>query len=179
MLTYSRKNTANRIPKDLGKRDFYRQYKKVAVNRMEYKTFSAVLFDVKYGLFAEIIKMLIFDNFVWKLPDNLGRIAILKSPYKRIVKPDGEIDFSSRLVNWKATKDLWIKDEEKKKNKVLVYLIDKEVFTIRWIYDKKDKIDSRSIIFYAFEPVRTLKWLLNDAIKEHYPHKLDFLPNLK
>lgn len=179
MLTYSRKNSANRIQKDLGKKDFYKVYKKLAVNRMDYQTFNKVLFNKDNGLFAEIIKMLIFEAYIWTLPEYLGKIAITKRKFKINLLSNGEVDLRGRLVDWKATKELWESDDRHKEKKTLVYLRRKDIFCIKWFYTKKYTVFNKSIGYYSFEPVRTLKSYLEQCVKEHYPHKLDFLTNIK
>ena len=68
----------------------------------------------------EIVALMLYDAFEFKMPSNLGSVSIRKKKVEPYIDEDG--NFINPLpVDRKATKELWDKDSNAKKEKKKVY----------------------------------------------------------
>lgn len=95
-----------------------------------------------------------------KLPHKLGTLEIRKRP-TRISIVDGKL-VTNLPIDWDATLDLWLEDQESYNNKTLVRVESEEIFKI--YYNKKDaNYNNKS--FYDFKPNREIKRSLTKSAR--------------
>lgn len=95
------------------------------------------------------------------LPCKMGALEIRKfGTYVKFV--DGKVK-TNRGINWKETLQLWYEDEEAKKNKTLLKMEDKEVFTLHY---NRIGANYNNKIFYKFKPHRILSTAIRRAGNE-------------
>ena len=120
------------------KRDFFRGYRKDRKkwkNKLEYKEYSNIIDD----FLDEVMKLIIEERYIFKLPFRLGFISVRKAP----------INKKKLRVDFKKTKEV---------GKVVYHLnmhSDNNYFYIYW-----DKYNSYSnftnMSYYKFSPVRAV-----------------------
>ena len=168
MIHNSRKGSSNKIKIHYGISDYYNHYmnsfelsKDDSSNNPFYvskKDYNSIIEDFHAMIIDEIIDF----NYEFKLPFDLGMLALRK------FKPTLKVDENGKLINKlpvdiRSTMNLWDKNEEAKKNKVLVRYTNKHsrgyVFTIH--YYKKYKARFKNKTLYSFETVRSFKEKVN------------------
>ncbi len=157
---------------DTNSRTYYRAYRKklYKIDKLSGgKTYGS--YDLKEKEFNKITKDLnlsiqkaIIEGLEFKMPCRLGILKILKKKRKVYFKPDGTINEKYLLINYKATEDLWNKDQEAFKNRTFIYHLDEYTFKITW--EKKTTIIPFAW-FYMFKPCRQFKRNLAKEIKEN------------
>lgn len=118
------------------------------------KEYSSIVKDINLS----IIKLIILENFEFKLPCNLGILSMRKAPIKFRLNEDGELDTKVLSANYKATRELWEKDEEARKQKKLIFHTNEHTDGNRmtyWWSKKKAKVSG--IAVYFFMPCRQVK----------------------
>lgn len=73
---------------------------------IDYKKFSSVIKDFN----QELSRMIIEDGIEFKIPLRLGYVRIKKYKKKPQLNPDGTLDKKNMSINWKATKELWVRE---------------------------------------------------------------------
>lgn len=94
------------------------------------------------------------------LPHKLGRLEIRKFG-ARVELHNGVIK-TNLPVDWDKTLKLWFEDEEAYKERTLIKMEEKEIFSI---YYNRTKANYENKSFYTFQPNRQLKLLLKRNIK--------------
>lgn len=160
----SRKGSPNKIKIHYGMVDYYNFYIECFKNKNIDNENNPFIIDKKlYNSIIEeyhnlIIKFIIEEGYEFKIPYELGALALRK------FKPKLQINSKGKLINRlpvdiKSTMDLWKKDNKAKENKVLVRFTNKHsdgyVFTIH--YFKKYKARFKNKTLYQFETVRAVK----------------------
>lgn len=164
----SRKGIKNKITNSYGILDYYKYYNKNYVSNsnsnyyVDKNTYSNILSDFHEELSNEII----FNNFEFKLPFRLGVLCLRKfKPKLKIV--------NNKLINhnppdFKATKELWEKDEEARENKVLVRHLNKHsngfIFIMK-LYKATSNFKNKSL--FSFESTRFIKKKIKKAVTEY------------
>ena len=117
-----------------GIKDIYSYYKSYSDKPLPYLTFKSVWRDFIYKVTQSIIE----DGKDFAMPFRLGSVGIRKQKIKVIMNEDGSIDKRYLRPDWKATKELWIKDEDAKKAKQLVFHLNKHFggYNAKWFWDK-------------------------------------------
>lgn len=94
------------------------------------------------------------------LPHKLGRLEIRKFG-ARVELHNGVVK-TNLPVDWDKTLKLWFEDEEAYKERTLIKMEEKEIFSI---YYNRTKANYENKSFYTFQPNRQLKLLLKRNIK--------------
>lgn len=117
-----------------GIRDAYKFYKSYSENPLPYKLFTAVWEDFIDKVTSGIVE----HGKDFTMPFRLGSVGIRKQKIKVKMNEDGTIDKRYLRPDWKATKELWERDEEAKKNKQLVFHLNKHFggYNAKWFWDK-------------------------------------------
>lgn len=120
--------------KKYGFNDIYNFYKKNAKKPVDKETFRSV-----WSEFAESVTDSIVEGKDFLMPFKIGFLGIRKHKIKVKLNPDGSIDKRYLRPDWKATKELWKKDEQAKERKQLVFHLNKHFngYNCKWHWDKK------------------------------------------
>lgn len=94
------------------------------------------------------------------LPCQMGRLEIRKYDAK-ITLQEGRI-VTNLPIDWDRTLKLWSEDEEAYKEKTLIKMEEKEIFSI---YYNRTKAKYENKSFFQFQPNRQLKQILKRNIK--------------
>lgn len=145
--------------------NMYKEYLKK--DKLEYKIDSSLYSKVLNSFNKKISKKIMKESFEYMLPYRLGNLRIKK--YKPSIKIDenGNLDYKGLSPDWKATKELWKKDEDAKKNKKLVFHINdhSDGYNYKWHFSNyRSNCENRSV--YSFIPTRTNKRTLAKLIKD-------------
>lgn len=139
--------------------DLYRQYRSEldSVDR-------GSVYDVPYAQFAKILEMtneammeaMMKENMTMKLPYRLGEVSIKK--YKRKTEnEDGSMNKRKLSVDWKETKILWAEDPEAKKDKILIYHLNRHTLGYKYMWHWYRGVSNiKNVRLYRFYPLR--KW---------------------
>ena len=159
---------------DYKTQDIYKHYKIKCKERN--------LEPVPYGKFAKILRvfnenrinLVIMENIEFHMPFRTGSIRVKKKEVKIKIKDNGDVDKRNLSINWKKTKEYWMKQypnltsEEIKEipNKKLIYELNEHTDGFRFIY-YWDKItcNIKNQSAYSFTATRTNKEKLTVALK--------------
>lgn len=86
--------------------DIYKYYKKNNPNNYLDKQTVRKLYK---EMFTHIVKLIVLDNFQFRMPCNLGDLRIKKKEVQPRLNEDGELDTRHLSIDWKTTKQLWEK----------------------------------------------------------------------
>lgn len=162
---FSRLGSGGDIMSDVGTKDYYRHYCKRYENR--YKVSRTTFTKICREFNEEIMKLMIYENFEFTMPSNLGRLSIKAKQIKLTVDENGNIDMDRLRPDWKATKDLWESDPDAKEKKVLVRHFNEHFGrrNARFVWDKRP-CTARNQGLYVFKASRYWKRALAKAIKD-------------
>lgn len=159
----------NKILTHYGNADYYKFYKSRYIKSgdelfmVSNSTYNQILSE-----FNQIIVEAILDKGLeFKLPHNLGSIAIRK--YKPVIRLDknGNIEKNCLPINPIETKKLWEANPEAKEKKMVVRFTNKHsdgfVFKIAY-FKKKAKFKNKSVYHFSFK--RSFKRMLSFRVKE-------------
>lgn len=156
----------HRNKSDYGVPDYYKFYTK-KYKKISKTKYNSIITDFNTAVYNLIIE----DNLVYQLPFLGFEILIKKDKRKPKIK-DGKL-INNVPVDWKATNELWEKDEEAKKKKLLVRYNNSHTsnYVFR-IYFKKFKSSLKNRSLYKFKPIRQFQRALakriNDPDKDNY-----------
>jgi len=154
--------------------DIYKHYKQRCKDKN--------MIPVKYSQFARIlqtfntnrINLTIMENIEFHMPYRTGSIRIKKKEVRVKLDDNGDVDKRNLSINWKKTKEHWIKkypnktSEEIKliSNKKLIYELNEHTEGFRYVY-YWDKItcNIKNQSAYIFNTTRTNKEKLTIALK--------------
>lgn len=132
--------------------------------------------SVDYKVFSNVIKTMnkyiaesLGNGEMFIIPENLGCLEIRKRNAKPHLDENGEYKITY-TPDWKRTLELWYEDEEAKKNKTIIRMINDEVYKI--IYNRvKAKFNNKN--FIQFNINRNIKQqlkvnIMNNKIKAFY-----------
>ena len=150
---------------DYGIGDYKKFYEK-KYNK-ELKDYSKIISEFN----KEVINLILNDNLSYTIPFLFFEITIRKE--KRFTRIDDGKLINHNPINWKATKELWEKDEDARERKIRVrhnnYNTSGYIFRI---YLKKFKCRLKNRSYYKIKPNRNFQRALakriNDPNKEHF-----------
>lgn len=160
----SRKGVANKIKIHFGIRDYFNYYSSNYKSSHVKKESNPYL--ISQQLYSEIVSdynsqikdKIVEDRYEYKIPYDLGMIALRKFKPKIGLDKDGNL-INKLPVNPRATRELWDANPDAKANKVFVRYTNKHsdgyVFTIH--YYKKYKAKFKNKTLYDFQFVREFK----------------------
>jgi hypothetical protein len=160
----------NKVTKDYGFEDIYKQYKELSKNPLEKKLVRKVLMEFN----TEILRHVVYDGYDFSMGYRLGSIRIKKFNNALRLNKEGEIANKLR-VDWEKTKKKWEelypgkspKELKQIKNKVLIFHLNEHTdnYVFRWFWDKVTcNLLNQSA--YFFEPIRPIKREAAKAWKE-------------
>lgn len=151
----------HKIRNSWGIYDGYKYYRKTKPKDKEY-----VLAESQYFAITRRINNLMAEEIAngndFKIPHRMGVIELRKYDARIKIGSNGEV-YDNLPVDWNKTLELWYEDEESYKNKTLVKMEEKEIFTI---YYNRNRATYRNQSFYDFKFNRDMKIMLKQKIKE-------------
>jgi hypothetical protein len=144
-----------------GIREAYRYYKSRIDNPMPYKKFR----EVWITFIDKVTKGIVEEGKDFTMPYRLGSVGIRKQKIQVKMNPDGSIDKRYLRPDWQATKELWARDEEAKKDKRLVFHLNRHFggYNAKWFWDKSTCIVKNQAA-YSLTMSRENKRKLSEAI---------------
>jgi hypothetical protein len=150
--------------------DIYKFYKSSINNPVSQSVVKAVYKDV----FPELIKLIVLENFEFRMPGKLGHLRVRKKRIEAKIDNNGDLDTRALSINWKKTKQLWEKKYEGLKEEELLAIPDKPVirelnehtdgYRFMWHWDKRaTSIPSQNA--YYIQLTRANKKILSQASK--------------
>jgi hypothetical protein len=113
-----------------------------------------------------IMDNIIENNYEFTIPFRMGSLSIKKRKMKIKLDEEGNLIKSTLPVDYKATKELWEKDEYSKENKIKIYILNEHFDGYRCNFHWEKKIINTSGIKpYCFKPTRNNKRYLAQVIK--------------
>ena len=122
------------LANNYGIKDIYKYYKSYSDLPVSYKVFTSVWKEFIDKVTSDIVE----GGKDFTMPFRLGSVGIRKQKIKVKMNDDGTIDKRYLRPDWKATKELWQKDENAKKRKQLVFHLNKHFngYNAKWFWDK-------------------------------------------
>jgi len=158
------KKRLRKIKVDCGRMDMYKAYTKE--DKLEYKADYSLYSKILNLFNKKISKKIMEESFEYILPYRLGNLRIKKYKPSRKIDKNGNLDYKGLSPDWKATKELWKKDKNAKKNKKIVFHTNdhSDGYNYKWHFSNyRSNCENRSI--YYFIPTRTNKRALAELIK--------------
>lgn len=153
-----------------GMKDYYKFFKK---NYPEIDLPRQKFNDI-ISSYNEALASYIIDNLTYTLPFRLGKIEILKDKREIYIDPKTGKVKNTFPVDWKATKELWNKDLEAKKSKILIRYKNLKTggYVFRIHYNVKTALYKGKTV-YKFKPVRSFARALAARINDYSKDKYD------
>jgi hypothetical protein len=172
MITYKRGKGKNNI--SIGAEDFYKYY--LCNRKSNHELLQKEFSDILYEFHDAVTNFCVYDNYILHLPFNLGNIYIVKKKLKIFIDDNGKL-VKRAPVNYLATKELWERDEEAKKNKKLIYYLNEmtDGYIMSWKWNKS-KVTLVNKGVYIFRPLRQIKRKITEAL-EKTEYKLNYYLN--
>ena len=149
------------INNSYGVRDGYKYYRQIRPKQSKY-----VLKDSQYYSVIRSVNKLLAQNILQgaevKFPHKMGGLELRKTNRGPSIK-NGKI-VVNYPIDWDKTIKLWSEDEEAHKNKTLIRIEEKEVFTVLY---NKSIATYKNKTFYQFSVNRELRRSLKDIIKQN------------
>lgn len=146
--------------------DRYNYYRKTIKDKdKRYKIDILKWGDILREFNTIVVDKIINDSYEFKMPCNLGYLRIKKVKQKFKTDENGKIITRNLCPDWKKTKELWNKDPIAKKNKKLIYHLNKHSssYYYKWYWDRiTSTVKNQSL--YKFIPVRQNKKDLAKAV---------------
>jgi len=162
------KKRIHKIKSHFGLSDFFKFFSKQNDYKIDKNTYNKIITDFN----EEIRELIINDNLIYSLP-HLGFEVVLKKDKRKPRIVNGKL-INNIPVDWKATNELWNKNPESKKKKLLVrYRNSHTSGYIFRIYFKKFKCNLKNRSLYKFQPNRKFKRQLSARIKDPNKDNLD------
>lgn len=163
MMERTRKGKKNRLPTHCRLDDAYNLYKQLSENPVDKSTYSRIVRKVN----KHVTDKMIFENFEVNLPNRLGSVRIKKKKIKVGLNPDGSLNKIMLRPDWDATMRLWEKDPEAKKQKKLVYHLNRHTDGYNhYFYWDKYTCNVPNNTAYSLTMTRSIKRKLAKVLKE-------------
>ena len=150
-----------KVRNSLGVYDGYKYYRKNKPDSKEY-----VLTESQYFAIIRKINLLLVDELLMgndvRLPKSMGTIEVRKFDRGAKIGKDGKIHINLP-IDWDKTLELWYKDEEACRDKILVKMEEKESFQI---YYNKESATYNNKSYYELVPNRDLKIGIKQNLKK-------------
>jgi hypothetical protein len=162
-----------KVKTDYTQNDLYNFYKENSQFNLDIKKIKFNKIIKKFN--RELIKLILYKNFAFKMPYTLGTLRIKKYKYSGIqYDENNNIIKKKLLIDYKKTKDLWERNPAAKEEKKLVLHLNEhsDGYLYRFYWDKTNgKLRNKEA--YKFIPSRTNKRWLASVIKDE-TLKVDF-----
>jgi hypothetical protein len=161
-----KKRTENKVRTDYTQDDLYKFYLKDRNHDFDITKKKFNLIIKKFN--RELVKLMIYKVFEFKMPYTLGILRVRKAKPKSILyNPDGTVDNNGIPINWKKTSELWERNPTAKENKKLVLHLNEHtdgyVYRFYWNKVKTRIINKES---YKFKTSRSNARWLASVIKD-------------
>jgi hypothetical protein len=154
-----KKRTKGKHPADIKTKDLYNYYMSTIIpvesilggkTKGEYDITEQLYSSILKEINLSIIKTIILENFEFKLPCNLGTLSMKQSPIEYKLDENGELDTKVLSVDYKATRKLWLEDDQARNEKKLIFLTNEHTNGNRMAYwwSKKSARVSGIAVYY-------------------------------
>lgn len=154
----SRKGKKNIISPGYGMPDYYNYYKNKYKSDISKNLYRKIICEFN----SEIAKAIILNNFDFEIPYRLGKLSLRK--FKPLLKISNNKLINHNPPDFKKTKELWEKDPEARKKKILIRFLNKHtngyLFEIKY-YNYKANFKNKSA--YTFTVVRSVTKFISYA----------------
>lgn len=171
-----KKRTSGKYNADIKTEDIYKYYlnnikpieslgggKTTGAYKIKQKEFASIIKDIN----KRVIEIIVTENFEFKIPCRLGLISMKQSKVVYKLDENGELKVKNLSIDFKATKDLWLADEEARINKNVVYHTNEHTNGNRMAYWwKKTRNCVFGINVYYFLPSRYMKRTPSKFLKD-------------
>lgn len=144
-----------------GIREAYKYYRLYNENPVDCKIFRSV-----WNTFIDkVTDGIVKEGIDFSMPYRLGSTGIRKRKIVVKMNPDGSIDKRYLRPDWDTTNKLWARDEKAKKEKQLVFHLNKHFngYNAKWFWDKSTCIVKNQAA-YSLTMSRECKRKLKTAI---------------
>lgn len=169
------KRGKGKITIDVGLAQGYKHYCEAVKDLpQEYKISQSLYGKIIKHVHDEIAKELLNNAESFRMPAGLPQIRVRKFKRKIKFNEDGTVDTQSLPVNWKATRELWEKNEDAKKKKKRVYFLNdhRDGYSANFIMEKF-AANIKNLQSYRFKATRTLDRELSAIWQDPY-NKTDY-----
>jgi hypothetical protein len=171
----SNKRTGGKFNADFFMQDIYREYRKHCSNPVDKKTFSRVCLLFNSFVMHDIL----LQGRDFKMPVRLGYLGIRKYKCLPFIDEGGGLHKSHLPVDYRATRELWGRDEKARSEKRLVRIINRHTDDYRYrFYWNKEHSDVPNQTAYSFIPLRANSRELARILKSDV-RKVDFCEQVK
>lgn len=149
--------------------DFYLYYRKelnkLGKTPLDNSTFRKIIKEMHLE-----IRERLADGEIIELPYGAGEFVVTSYEPKAYLK-DNKLKSNYR-IDWNNTLKLWNNDEEAKKNKILLRILDKNIFSVRFF---RNHCNYKNAEYIKFRTGRRFKLFLRDRVKSDniIGHNLD------
>lgn len=152
----------HKILSHYGVSDYYADYKRNSDSKMDRKTYSSIL----TSLLSELMKAVIKNNYMLKLPHKMGTVILLKRS-TRTEFVDGKMK-TNRPIDYAATNKLWEERPDLKEQKKVIYHENKHSggYVFRLSYLKSSAVFKNKSVYWM-QMNRTMKRMLKDLIVDN------------
>jgi hypothetical protein len=175
-MSIFKKRGKGRLSSDITNEDFYKFYLKSVpmieslgggMTRGSYQITQTEYIKILEDINKEITRVIITENYEYKLPCSLGRISMKQKPLEYLLDDKGDLKTMKLSVDYKALRELWSNDEEARNNKTLVFHTNDHTNGNRmsWFWSKKGT-KCVGLFPYYFIPCRQMKRSLPKILKE-------------
>ena len=114
--------------------------------------------DVLKDLNESIIRLIVLENFEYRLPFSLGKISMVQKKVKFKLDSDGNLNTKNLSVDFKATKELWSNDIAARESKQLIFHTNEHTNGCRMAFWwSKKGVKCQGLDVYYFTPCRAMK----------------------
>jgi hypothetical protein len=132
------------------------------------KTFAKICSDINEKILLRVIE----HNDEIKLPYRLGSLSVRKYKTKVRLDNNGEVIKTTLPIDYKATKELWMKDVKAKEDRVKIYNLNEHFNGYRTKFHWEKKLcNFKNIKIYKLRIARNYRRHLAKCIKEN---KVDY-----
>jgi len=177
-----KKRGEGRLPIDVGTKDLYQFYInriskiesiKGGKTRGSFEISQTQYSDILKEINSGIVDLMILENFEFKIPCSLGYKSIKQRKIKVKLDLNGNLDKMHLSPNWKATRDLWSKDNDALIAKTVIYHTNEHTNNYKMHYEwSKSGATTTGIGAYYFIVCRDNKRYLGSCLQSN--NKLQF-----
>jgi len=159
------KRTIGKHKADISTKNFYRYYVKNTPKNSIYNLTPRQYGNILKDINIEIMKLIITTNFELQITPRLGTLSIKKFKTKLVLDKNGDLIKTRLSIDFGKTNALWKVDPEAKKNKKVVYHINRHTDGYRYkFYWNKKYCAVKHKSFYTFKAARDNNRMIASAI---------------
>jgi len=155
----------SKVPSDYRSKDIYKLYKATADDPVDFMIFMRIL--SRFNLY--LVKLL-YNGFIFKIPNGLGNLLIIKKKLQHVFDDEGNYNYkkSRACTDWGETNKLWKAHPKLKHKKYIVYENEHtNGFSFKFKWSLRGHNNVKYVRWYAFKPTRTTSRGLATYVREN------------